>query len=211
MINALGLIEVRGFVTAIEAADAMLKSANVRLMRQYETSPGLISLVVEGDIASCRAAVDAGVAAAARLGEIVSRQEIGRPDPDIEQMVLTMLAPQPKPAVKVVPVPEVVVVAPVEKTPEVVASVEKAPEAPAADPVMELSVTAEPEPEALVSETAAGFDQAVVLAAVAASANGLTLAELVAALPGAQITRRALENLCKTKYLAKRLGRYCKP
>lgn len=199
MINALGLIEVRGFVTAIEAADAMLKSANVRLMRQYETSPGLISLVVEGDIASCRAAVDAGVAAAARLGEIVSRQEIGRPDPDIEQMVLTMLAPQPKPAVKVVPVPEVV------------ASVEKAPEAAAADPVMELSVTAEPEPETLVSETAAGFDQAVVLAAVAASANGLTLAELVAALPGAQITRRALENLCKTKYLAKRLGRYCKP
>lgn len=209
MINALGLIEVRGFVTAIEAADAMLKSANVRLMRQYETSPGLISLVVEGDIASCRAAVDAGVAAAARLGEIVSRQEIGRPDPDIEQMVLTMLAPQPKPAVKVVPVPEVV--APVEKTPEVVASVEKAPEAPAADPVIELSVTAEPESEALVTETAAGFDQAVVLAAVAASANGLTLAELVAALPGAQITRRALENLCKTKYLAKRLGRYCKP
>ena len=190
----------------------MLKSANVRLMRQYETSPGLISLVVEGDIASCRAAVDAGVAAAARLGEIVSRQEIGRPDPDIEQMVLTMLAPQPKPAVKavkVVSVPESV--APVEKAPEVVASVEKAPEAPAADPVTELSVTAEPEPEALVSETAAGFDQAVVLAAVAASANGLTLAELVAALPGAQITRRALENLCKTKYLAKRLGRYCKP
>jgi ethanolamine utilization protein EutK len=208
MINALGLLEVRGFVTAIEAADAMLKSANVRLMRQYETSPGLISLVVEGDIASCRAAVDAGVAAAARLGEIVSRQEIGRPDPDIEQMVLTMLAPAPKP-VKVVPVPEAV--APVEKTPEVVASVEKMPEAPAADPVMELSVSAEPEPEALVSETAAGFDQAVVLAAVAASASGLTLAELVAALPGAQITRRALENLCKTQYLAKRLGRYCKP
>lgn len=209
MINALGLIEVRGFVTAIEAADAMLKSANVRLMRQYETSPGLISLVVEGDIASCRAAVDAGVAAAARLGEIVSRQEIGRPDPDIEQMVLTMLAPAPKPAVKVVPVPEAV--APVEKTPEVVASVETAPEAPAADPVMEVPVAAEPEAEALVTETAAGFDQAVVLAAVAASANGLTLAELVAALPRAQITRRALENLCKTKDLAKRLGRYCKP
>lgn len=207
MINALGLIEVRGFVTAIEAADAMLKSANVRLMRQYETSPGLISLVVEGDIASCRAAVDAGVAAAARLGEIVSRQEIGRPDPDIEQMVLTMLAPAPKPAVKVVSVPEAVV--PVEKTPEVVAPVEKMPEAPSVDPVVEVPVTAEP--EAIVTETAAGFDQAVVLAAVAASANGLTLAELVAALPRAQITRRALENLCKTQYLAKRLGRYCKP
>ncbi|MGL4603644.1 MAG: BMC domain-containing protein [Iodobacter sp.] len=208
MINALGLIEVRGFVTAIEAADAMLKSANVRLMRQYETSPGLISLVVEGDIASCRAAVDAGVAAAARLGEIVSRQEIGRPDPDIEQMVLTMLAPQPKPAVKVVPAPEVV--APVEKAPEVVASVEQTPEVPVTTELEE-PVTVSSEPEALVAETAAGFDQAVVLAAVAASANGLTLAELVAALPGAQITRRALENLCKTKYLAKRLGRYCKP
>ena len=93
MINALGLLEVRGLATAIEAADAMLKSANVRLLRQWRTDPGMISLVVEGDLAACRAALDAGVAAARRLGEVVSRCEIGRPDPDTEILVDAMLRP----------------------------------------------------------------------------------------------------------------------
>ncbi|NHR03618.1 BMC domain-containing protein [Chromobacterium haemolyticum] len=93
MINALGLLEVRGLATAIEAADAMLKSANVRLLRQWRTDPGMISLVVEGDLAACRAALDAGVAAARRLGEVISRCEIGRPDPDTEILVDAMLRP----------------------------------------------------------------------------------------------------------------------
>ena len=66
--NALGLIEVNGLLAAIEAADAMLKSATVRLSRRHVISPGLVTVVVEGDIASCRAAVDAGSAAAARVG-----------------------------------------------------------------------------------------------------------------------------------------------
>lgn len=91
-VNAFGLIEVRGLVTAVEAADAMLKSADVRLIRQQQTNPGLITLIVEGDLAACRAAVDAGTAAAARLGEVVSRLEIGRPDDDTERMVLSLIS-----------------------------------------------------------------------------------------------------------------------
>lgn len=91
-INAFGLIEVRGLVTAVEAADAMLKSADVKLIRQQRTNPGLITLIVEGDLAACRAAVDAGAAAAARLGEVVSRLEIGRPDDDTERMILSLIS-----------------------------------------------------------------------------------------------------------------------
>ncbi|MDR2788293.1 MAG: BMC domain-containing protein [Candidatus Accumulibacter sp.] len=91
-IDSFGLIEVRGLVTAIETADAMLKAANVRLIRQHRISPGLITLIVEGDLGACRAAVDAGAAAAARLGEVVGRLEIGRPDGDTETMVLSLLS-----------------------------------------------------------------------------------------------------------------------
>nr|WP_199064934.1 BMC domain-containing protein [Chromobacterium sp. ASV5] len=119
MINALGLLEVRGLAAAIEAADAMLKSANVRLLRQWRTDPGMISLVVEGDLAACRAALDAGSAAARRLGEVVSRCEIGRPDPDTETLVEVMLrppenapaAPSPEPAAPAAALDEAAVLA----------------------------------------------------------------------------------------------------
>jgi len=84
--NALGLIEVNGLVAAIEAADAMLKSASVRLSRRHVISPGLVTVVVEGDIASCRAAVDAGSAAAARVGKVITQLVIGRPDEDTRRL-----------------------------------------------------------------------------------------------------------------------------
>lgn len=87
-INSLGLLEVRGLVAGIEAADAMLKSARVRLLRQHQVNPGLITLVVEGDLAACRASVDAGVAAASRIGEIISQRVIGAPDADTDDFVL---------------------------------------------------------------------------------------------------------------------------
>jgi ethanolamine utilization protein EutK len=87
-INSLGLLEVRGLVAGIEAADAMLKSARVRLLRQHQVNPALITLVVEGDLAACRASVDAGVAAASRIGEIVSQLVIGAPDADTDEFVL---------------------------------------------------------------------------------------------------------------------------
>ena len=62
MINALGLLEVDGMVAAIDAADAMLKAANVRLLSHEVLDPGRLTLVVEGDLAACRAALDAGCA-----------------------------------------------------------------------------------------------------------------------------------------------------
>ena len=89
-IDSLGLLEVRGFTTAVEAADAMVKSARVRLLRQLQLDPGLISLVVEGDLAACRAAIDAGAAAAARVGEVISQRVIGAPDPDTGRFVLQL-------------------------------------------------------------------------------------------------------------------------
>lgn len=90
-IDALGFLEVRGLVAAIEAADAMLKAADVKLIRQHQVDPRFITLVVEGDLAACRAAVDAGKAAASRLGEVISRLEIGRPDADTETMVVDLV------------------------------------------------------------------------------------------------------------------------
>lgn len=87
MINALGLLEVYGLVAGIEAADAMLKSANVRLLNYSITNPGLVTLVVEGDLAACRASLDAGSAAASKLGKVICRKEIGRPDKGTEWLV----------------------------------------------------------------------------------------------------------------------------
>ena len=93
-LNALGFIEVYGLVAGIEAADAMVKSARVRLLRQYEVHPGLITLTVEGDLGACRAAVAAGVAAASRVGTVIASNVIGRPDGDTEMMVLDLI-PRP--------------------------------------------------------------------------------------------------------------------
>ena len=97
-INALGFIEVRGLTAGIEAADAMLKSAQVRLLRQYGIFPGLITLTVEGDLAACRAAVDAGVAAASRIGVVIASNIIARPDEDTETMVLDLIPGPPAPS-----------------------------------------------------------------------------------------------------------------
>lgn len=65
-------------VAAIDAADAMLKAANVRLLSHEVLDPGRLTLVVEGDLAACRAALDAGCAAAMRTGRVISRKEIGQ-------------------------------------------------------------------------------------------------------------------------------------
>lgn len=88
-IDALGFVEVIGYVTGIEAADAMLKTADVRLLAVHEVNPGLITVEVEGDLAACRAAVNAGRAAAERIGTVLVTHVIGRPDPDTEYMALS--------------------------------------------------------------------------------------------------------------------------
>ncbi|ASG87373.1 ethanolamine utilization microcompartment protein EutK [Salmonella enterica] len=87
MINALGLLEVDGMVAAVDAADAMLKAANVRLLSHQVLDPGRLTLVVEGDLAACRAALDAGSAAAQRTGCVISRKEIGRPEEDTQWLI----------------------------------------------------------------------------------------------------------------------------
>jgi hypothetical protein len=77
--QALGLVETKGFVGAIEAADAGLKAANVRLLASERADAGLVTVMFGGDVAAVRAAVDAGAAAAERVGHLVSAHVIPRP------------------------------------------------------------------------------------------------------------------------------------
>jgi ethanolamine utilization protein EutM len=81
--QALGLLETFGLVAAIEGADAMLKAARVRLLVQERTVPGLITSTIVGETAAVQAAVDAGRAAAERVGKVVSAHVIPRPDADV--------------------------------------------------------------------------------------------------------------------------------
>lgn len=82
--NALGMIETRGFIGAIEAADAMVKAANVELIGKQQVGSGLVTVVVRGDVGAVKAATDAGAAAAERVGELVSIHVIPRPHSDVE-------------------------------------------------------------------------------------------------------------------------------
>ncbi len=84
--QALGLVETRGLVGAIEAADAGLKAAPVRLLGMERTDPAMITVLFAGDTASAKAAVDAAAAAAERVGELVSVHVIPRPFPGLELM-----------------------------------------------------------------------------------------------------------------------------
>ena len=77
--QALGLIETRGFVGAVEAADAMVKAANVTLLGKELVGAGLVTVMVRGDVGAVKASVDAGAAAAKRVGELVSVHVIARP------------------------------------------------------------------------------------------------------------------------------------
>lgn len=106
MINALGLLEVEGMVAAVDAADAMLKAANVNLLSHEVLDPGKVTLVVEGDLAACRAALDAGSAAAQRTGRVISRKEIGRPDDDTQWLIGGFKRASTPPEQKKAPQPE---------------------------------------------------------------------------------------------------------
>jgi ethanolamine utilization protein EutM len=81
---ALGLVETKGLVGSIEAADAMVKAANVRLVGKVHVGGGLVTVMVRGDVGAVKAAVDAGAAAAEKVGELVSVHVIPRPHSDIE-------------------------------------------------------------------------------------------------------------------------------
>ena len=82
--NALGMIETRGLVAAIEAADAMVKAANVTLSCKEQIGGGLVTVMVRGDVGAVKAATDAGAAAAERVGELISVHVIARPHEDLE-------------------------------------------------------------------------------------------------------------------------------
>ena len=85
--NALGLIETRGYVGSVEAADAMLKAANVRLIGKEFVGGGYVTVMVRGDVGAVRAATDAGAAAARRVGELVSVHIIPRPHDQLEKIL----------------------------------------------------------------------------------------------------------------------------
>ena len=82
--DALGMIETRGFIGMIEAADAMLKTANVTLVGWEKVDAGLVTAIIRGDVGSVKAATDAGAAAARRVGELVGVHVIPRPADDLE-------------------------------------------------------------------------------------------------------------------------------
>ncbi|MDR1053802.1 MAG: BMC domain-containing protein [Planctomycetaceae bacterium] len=86
-IEALGMIETKGFIPLVEATDAMIKAANVTFLGWDNVGSGLVSVFVTGDVAAVKAATDAGAAAAGRIGDVISVQVIPRPHGDIEKMI----------------------------------------------------------------------------------------------------------------------------
>ena len=85
--NSLGMIETKGLVGAIEAADAMVKSANVQLVGKEQVGGGLVTVMVRGDVGAVKASVEAGGAAAKRVGELISVHVIPRPHSDVEAIL----------------------------------------------------------------------------------------------------------------------------
>ena len=86
--DALGMVETRGLVGAIEAADAMVKAANVFLVGHEKIGSGLVTVMVRGDVGAVKAATDAGAASASAVGEVVSTHVIPRPHTDVEKLLL---------------------------------------------------------------------------------------------------------------------------
>ncbi|MBS4534549.1 ethanolamine utilization microcompartment protein EutM [Clostridium sp. D2Q-14] len=85
--EALGMIETKGLVGSVEAADAMVKAANVKLIGYEKIGSGLVTVMVRGDVGAVKAATDAGAASAERVGELVSVHVIPRPHKDVENIL----------------------------------------------------------------------------------------------------------------------------
>ena len=90
MEEALGMVECRGLVAMIEAADAMVKAANVRLIGYERIDAGLVTAIVRGDVAAVRSAVDAGAAAARKVGEVVAIHVIPHPHGDVDEAIMVL-------------------------------------------------------------------------------------------------------------------------
>ncbi len=141
---ALGMIETRGLVASIEAADAMLKAANVTLQCKEHVGGGLVTVMVRGDVGAVKASVDAGAAAAERVGELISVHVIPRPHAEVE-LILSGCEPEAPSSP-----PEPTAPKPVPQRPE--------PETPPTDPVKEAKPQPAPAPERKAS--AAGESKA---------------------------------------------------
>lgn len=89
-LSALGMVETKGLVGSIEAADAMVKAANVTLIGKVLVGGGLVTVMVRGDVGAVKAATDAGAAAAERVGELISVHVIPRPHGDVEFILPTL-------------------------------------------------------------------------------------------------------------------------
>ena len=87
MSEALGMVETKGYVGAVEAADAMVKSANVQLIGSEKIGAGFVTVMVRGDVGAVKAATDAGAAAAGKVGEVISVHVIPRPHTDVEKLL----------------------------------------------------------------------------------------------------------------------------
>ena len=87
--QALGMVETRGLIGSIEAADAMVKAADVMLIGKEQIGSGLVTVMVRGDVGAVKAAVEAGAANASRLGELVATHVIPRPHSDVEKILPT--------------------------------------------------------------------------------------------------------------------------
>ena len=85
--NSLGMIETKGLVGAIEAADAMVKSANIQLVGKEQVGGGLVTVMVRGDVGAVKAATDAGAAAAEKVGELISVHVIARPHVEVDNIL----------------------------------------------------------------------------------------------------------------------------
>ncbi len=93
--EALGMVETKGLIGAIEAADAMVKAANVKLIGKEMIGSGLVTVMVRGDVGAVKASVDAGAAAAKRVGELVSVHVIPRPHDEVEGILPEKSAAKP--------------------------------------------------------------------------------------------------------------------
>ncbi|WNF38845.1 BMC domain-containing protein [Bacillaceae bacterium IKA-2] len=87
MSKSIGIIETRGLTAAIEAADAMLKAANVEIVGSEKIGSGLVSVIVQGEVGAVKAATEVGAEAAARVGEVVAVHVIPRPHSDVEKLL----------------------------------------------------------------------------------------------------------------------------
>jgi ethanolamine utilization protein EutM len=87
--NAIGMVETRGLVAAVEAADAMVKAAQVTLMSRQLVGDGLVTVIVKGEVGAVKTAVEAGGMAAQKVGELISQHVIARPDDAVEKVLVS--------------------------------------------------------------------------------------------------------------------------